>query len=214
MAEKKIGVLLVDDHAVVRQGLRLMLGAASDIRIDGEAADTREALQCIRERGFDVVIADVSLPDRNGLELLRMIKAEQPSLPVLMLSMYTEDAYALRALQLGAAGYLTKTVDAAVLAEAIRKAACGGKYVSAEMAEKLAMAFDARAEVAPHERLSAREFEVLRHIVAGTSLVGAAAAMHLSPKTVTAYRARILEKFGFTSNAELMRYALERRLFE
>jgi DNA-binding NarL/FixJ family response regulator len=214
MADKPIRVLLVDDHAVVRQGLRLMLGPAADIRIDGEAADAREAMQLVRAQAFDVVVADVNLPGRNGLELLRMIQRERSRLPVLMLSMYTEDAYALHALQLGAAGYLTKSVDAGVLAEAIRKAAQGGKYVSAALAEKLATALDPRANMAPHERLSEREFEVMRHIVAGTSLVDAAAQMNLSPKTVTAYRARLLEKTGFSSNAELMRYAVERGLFD
>jgi DNA-binding NarL/FixJ family response regulator len=212
-SQRTIGVLLVDDHAVVRQGLRLMLSPASDIRIDGEASNALEAMQQIRPHAFDLVIADVSLPDCSGLELLRRIKDERPTLPVLMLSMHTEDAYAVRALQLGAAGYLTKTVDAAVLAEAIRKAAGGGKYVTPALAERLAMSLDAHSELAPHERLSEREFEVLRHIVAGTSLVEAASAMHLSPKTVSAYRARVLEKTGFSSNAELMRYALERRLF-
>ena len=208
-----IRVLLVDDHAVVRQGLRLMLGTSVDIRIEGEASNAHEAMLQVRQEAFDLVIADVSLPDRSGLELLHMIKTERPKLPVLMLSMYTEDAYALRAMQLGAAGYLTKTVDAAVLAEAIRKAAGGGKYVTPVLAERLARALDSRSALAPHERLSEREFEVLRHIVSGTSLVEAASAMHLSPKTVSAYRARILEKTGFSSNADLMRYALEHRLF-
>ncbi|MBI5719506.1 MAG: response regulator transcription factor [Burkholderiales bacterium] len=214
MAPRIVRVLLVDDHAVVRQGLHLMLGAAADIRIDGEASNAREAMQQVHERTFDLVIADVSLPDASGLELLRMIKEERPKLPVLMLSMYTEEAYAVRAMQLGAAGYLTKTVDAGVLIEAMRKAAGGGKYVTPALAERLATALDARSPRAPHERLSTREFEVLRHIVAGTSLVEAAREMHLSPKTVTTYRARVLEKTGFSSNAELMRYALESRLFD
>jgi len=209
-----IRVLLVDDHSVVREGVRLMLAAAADIRLAAEAADAGSAIQAVRRGAIDVVIADVNLPDRNGLELLGMIKRERPDLPVLMLSMYTEDAYAVRALQLGAAGYLTKNVEAEVLAGAIRKAAAGGKYVTPMLAEKLATALQPGAGLAPHERLSAREFEVLRHIVAGTSLVDAAALMHLSPKTVTAYRARILEKTGLSNNAELMRYALERKLFD
>ena len=208
-----IRVLLVDDHSVVREGVRLMLAAAADIRLAAEAADAGSAIQAVRRGAIDVVIADVNLPDRNGLELLGMIKRERPDLPVLMLSMYTEDAYAVRALQLGAAGYLTKNVEAEVLAGAIRKAAAGGKYVTPMLAEKLATALQPGAGLAPHERLSAREFEVLRHIVAGTSLVDAAALMHLSPKTVTAYRARILEKTGLSNNAELTRYALERNLF-
>jgi len=208
-----IRVLLVDDHSVVREGVRLMLAAAADIEVAAEAADAGAAMQAVRRGGIDVVIADVNLPDRNGLDLLAMIKRESPDLPVLMLSMYTEDAYAVRALQLGAAGYLTKNVEAEVLAGAIRKAAAGGKYVTPMLAEKLATALQPGAGLAPHERLSAREFEVLRHIVAGTSLVDAAALMHLSPKTVTAYRARILEKTGLSNNAELTRYALERNLF-
>ena len=213
MHTKLIRVLLVDDHSVVRQGLRLMLAPADDIRIEGEAADACTAMTLVRLGGIDVVIADLNLPDRNGLELLRMIKQERPMLPVLMLSMYNEDAYAVRALQLGAAGYLSKNVEADVLAAAIRKAAEGGKFVTPALAEKLAAALEGNGNRAPHERLSRREFEVLRHIVAGNSLVDAAAEMHLSPKTVTAYRARILDKTGFTSNAELMRYALELGLF-
>ena len=214
MDESVIRVLLVDDHSVVREGVRLMLAAAADIRLAAEAADAGSAIQAVRRGAIDVVIADVNLPDRNGLELLGMIKRERPDLPVLMLSMYTEDAYAVRALQLGAAGYLTKNVEAEVLAGAIRKAAAGGTYVTPLLAEKLAAALQTGTGLAPHERLSAREFEVMRHIVAGTSLVDAAALMHLSPKTVTAYRARILEKTGLSNNAELMRYALERKLFD
>jgi len=214
MDESAIRVLLVDDHSVVREGVRLMLAAAADIRLAAEAADAGSAIQAVRRGAIDVVIADVNLPDRNGLELLGMIKRERPDLPVLMLSMYTEDAYAVRALQLGAAGYLTKNVEAEVLAGAIRKAAAGGTYVTPLLAEKLAAALQTGTGLAPHERLSAREFEVMRHIVAGTSLVDAAAQMHLSPKTVTAYRARILEKTGLSNNAELMRYALERKLFD
>ena len=214
MDESAIRVLLVDDHSVVREGVRLMLAAAADIRLAAEAADAGSAIQAVRRGAIDVVIADVNLPDRNGLELLGMIKRERPDLPVLMLSMYTEDAYAVRALQLGAAGYLTKNVEAEVLAGAIRKAAAGGTYVTPLLAEKLAAALQTGTGLAPHERLSAREFEVMRHIVAGTSLVDAAALMHLSPKTVTAYRARILEKTGLSNNAELMRYALERKLFD
>jgi DNA-binding NarL/FixJ family response regulator len=214
MGANPIRVLIVDDHAVVRQGVRLMLAGAADIRVAGEAADTREALELLRDKPFDVILLDLNLPDRNGLELLRLIRAELPRQPVLMLSMYTEDAYAVRALQLGAAGYLTKNVEAQTLIDAIRKAHQGGKYVTPALAEKLAAALEVGAGLAPHERLSEREFEVLRHIVAGHSLVEAAAQMHLSPKTVTAYRARILEKTGFSNNAELMRYALERQLFD
>jgi DNA-binding NarL/FixJ family response regulator len=214
MSPSAIRVLLVDDHSVVREGVRLMLAAAADIRIEAEAADAGAAIRAVRRGAIDVVIADINLPDRNGLELLGMIKRVRPDLPVLMLSMYTEDAYAVRALQLGAAGYLTKNVEAEVLAGAVRKAAAGGTYVTPLLAEKLAAALQTGAGLAPHERLSAREFEVLRHIVAGTSLVDAAAQMHLNPKTVTAYRARILEKTGLPNNAELVRYALERKLFD
>ena len=212
-SQETIRVLLVDDHAVVRQGLRLMLGPAADICINGEASNANEAMVQVRRQTFDLAIVDVSLPDRSGLELVRMIKDERPKLPVLMLSMYTEDAYALRALQLGAAGYLTKTVDAAVLVEAIRKAAGGGKYVTPVLAERLAAALSTRSTLAPHERLSEREFEVLRHIVAGTSLVEAAGAMHLSPKTVSAYRTRILEKTGFSQQRRTDALRAERRLF-
>jgi DNA-binding NarL/FixJ family response regulator len=209
-----VRLLVVDDHAVVRHGLRLMLEHADDVRIVAEAANATEALGRVREGGIDMAILDVTLPGRSGLELLRLIKEERPRLPVLVFSIYTEDAYAVRAVQIGAAGYLTKDVPPEVLLDAIRKAAAGGRFITSSVAEKLAAALAGPDEQAPHERLTEREFEVLRHIVAGRSLVEAAGAMNVSPKTITAYRTRILEKTGFASNAELVRYAFERHLFD
>ena len=213
MAENVIRVLIIDDHAVVRQGLRLMFETTDDIVVAGEAANANEAMARMRDDGYDLVTLDVHLPDRSGLELLRMIRAERPQLRVLVFSMYAEDAYALRALQLGAAGYLNKNVSTEVLVAAIRKIAAGGRFITHAVADRLADAVAGDPDRAPHERLSEREFEVLRFIVAGKSLVEAASEMHLSPKTVTAYRTRILEKTGFGSNADLVRYAYERRLF-
>jgi DNA-binding NarL/FixJ family response regulator len=210
---RKVRLLVVDDHAVVRHGLRLMLEPARDVAIVAEADNATDAMARVREGGIDMAIVDVNLPGRSGLELLRIIKEERPRLPVLVFSIYTEDAYAVRAVQLGAAGYLNKDAPPEVLLGAIRKAASGGRFITPSVAERLAAAVAGPDERAPHERLTEREFEVMRHIVSGRTLVDAAAAMNVSPKTITAYRTRILEKTGFATNAELVRYAYERRLF-
>lgn len=204
-----IEVLLVDDHAIARNGVKLMLGTCSDIAVCGEAADAREALALLRERRFDVALFDITMPGRSGLELLKQAHAEWPRMAVLILSTYAEDIYAVRALKLGAAGYLTKDVPTAVLVEAVRKAAAGGRHVSPALVEKLAVLIGGGAGLAGHEGLSNRELDVFRMIAAGDSLVHIGMTLHLSPNTVTTYRARIMEKMGLSSNAELTRYALE-----
>ena len=208
---KKIRVLLVDDHAIVRNGVRLMLGEADDISVEGEADSARHALQLIRAQEFDVALLDIAMPDKNGLDLLKQLRVEQPKLSVLILSTYSEEIYAMRAFKLGAAGYLTKDSPTSALINAVRKAAAGGKHVSPAMMEKLVSAIGGGA-VGSHEALSNRELEVLKLIASGESLVKIAEALHLSPHTVTTYRARLLEKMGLSSNAELTRYAIENGL--
>lgn len=211
MSDNKIRVLLVDDHAIVRNGVRLMLSSEIDILVDGEAANAQDALRLARERDFNVALVDIAMPGKNGLELLRMLRAEKPKLAVLILSTYSEEVYAVRALKLGAAGYLTKDSPAAALVAAVRKAASGGKYLSPTLTEKIADLIGGGG-VSSHEALSNRELEVLKMIAAGESLVNIASTLHLSPNTVTTYRTRILEKMGMTSNAELTRYAIENGL--
>lgn len=211
MPNKTIKVLLVDDHAIVRNGVRLMLSEADDICVQGEAETARHALQLAREQDFDVALVDIAIPDKNGLDLLKLLRAEKPRLAVLILSTYSEEIYAMRALKLGAAGYLTKDSPAEALITAVRKAASGRKHVSSALMEKLAdMVGGATAET--HEALSNRELEVLKRIATGESLVKIAEVLHLSPHTVTTYRARIMEKMGLGSNAELTRYAVENGL--
>lgn len=211
MSADKIKVLLVDDHVIVRTGVRLMFDSAGDIDVAGEAESAQDALKLIRERHFDVALVDIAMPDKNGLELLKLIKPLRPNLAVLFLSMYSEEIYAVRALKLGAAGYLTKNSPPATVIAAVRKAAAGGKYISSEVVEKVAGMIGG-ASIASHDTLSNRELEVLKLIVSGASLAKIADTLHLSPKTITTYRARILEKTRLTSNVELARYALENGL--
>ena len=211
MEADKIRVLLVDDHTVARNGVRLMLSAANDIRVDGEAGTALDALQVANAQPFDVALVDIALPGGNGLDLLKSLRATHPDLAVLILSTYSEEIYAVRALKLGASGYLTKDSPTATLIEAVRKAAAGAKYVSPSLAEKFAGMLSGRG-TASHEALSNRELEVLKLLAKGESLVDIGDALHLSPKTVTTYRTRILDKLGLTSNAQLARYAVENGL--
>src|SRR5258708_15033854 len=206
-----ISVLLVDDHTVVRNGVRLMLGTVSDIEVTGEAETAQEALDLVQRQDFKVALVDIALPDRSGLDLLKLIRLKKPALPVLMLSMYSEDIYAVRALKHGAAGYLTKNSPTATLVGAIRKAAAGGKYISPALAEQFASNIGG-SPVVSHEALSDRELEVLKLLVSGDSLAAIAKTLHLSPNTVTTYRSRICQKLHLKSNAELTRYALEQGL--
>lgn len=211
MIDNKIRVLLVDDHSIVRNGVRRMLETVNDIDVTGEAETAHDAMRLVRENDFDVALIDIALPDKSGLHLLKLLRAEKPKLAVLMLSMHSVEAYALRAIKLGAAGYLTKDIPATTLVVAVRSAAAGGKHISPELAEKLVNAIG-RGDAAPHEALSDRELEVLKLLASGERLVRIAEILHLSPSTVTTYRARILEKTGMDSNARLARYALENGL--
>lgn len=207
----KITVLLVDDHAIARNGVRLMLGTAADISVEGEAGNAVEAMQRVAERSFDVALVDIKLPGKNGLDLLKTLRSECPRMAVLVLSTYSEEIYAVRALKSGASGYLTKDAPTATLIDAVRKAAAGGKHVSPALLEKLATLVGGGPS-GDHEELSNRELEVFKLIAQGESLVKIGEKLHLSPNTVTTYRSRILEKMAMASNAELTRYALEHGL--
>jgi len=207
-------ILLVDDHAVVRQGIRRLLmdyGVASDVV---EAQTGAEALAAIERHVFDVVLLDISLPDMNGVEVLKRAKRRAPRLPVLMFSMYREDQYAVRALKAGASGYLSKTVDAAQMMSAIVQVATGRKYVSPAMAEALADYVLVDSEQLPHEKLSDREYQTLCMLASGQRLTDIAHKLSLSVKTVSVYRARLLEKMNLCNNAELTLYVMSNGLVD
>ncbi|MDA8108581.1 MAG: response regulator transcription factor [Betaproteobacteria bacterium] len=209
-----IKILIADDHAILRQGLRHIISETTDMAVEGEAGDAAQALRLAREGRFDVVVLDVTLPDRNGLDALKLIKKEKPKLPVLMLSMHPEEHYALRALRAGASGYLNKQSAPAQLVTAIRRVASGRKYVSSTLAEELADTLSGDGNRQPHEALSDREFQTLRLIASGRTLTEIADELSLSVKTVSVYRARILEKMKLKNNAELTHYALKNGLVE
>ncbi len=207
-----IRILIVDDHAIVREGLKTILAKSNDFAVAGEAANAPDAMGVLRNVPVDMVLLDIGLPGKTGVDLLKTIKLEWPKLPVLVLSTYPEDQYALRVLKQGAAGYLTKESAPELLTSAVRKVAAGGKYVSAATAERLLNEIGTDSDKAPHARLSDREFEVFKLIAGGKSLTDIADGMHVSIKTVSTHRTRILEKTGFRSNADITRYALERGL--
>ncbi len=209
-----IRVLVVDDHPVVRKGLIQILIGEPDVEAAVEADSAGELLRQVRESEWDVVVLDITLPDRSGLEVLKDIKAMRPEMPVLILSMHPEDQYALRVLKAGAAGYINKESAADVLVNAVRKVVGGGKYVSPSMAEKLAAVVGSDYEVQPHERLSDREFQVMCMIASGKRLKEIGEELCLSVKTVSTYRTRVLDKMGMESNAELTYYAVKNGLIE
>ena len=209
-----IRVLVADDHAMVRRGLRELLAETADIEVASEAATAAEALDSIRQQPFDVVLLDISMPGRGGLDLLGEIKAERPDLPVLIFTMHPEDQYAVRALKAGASGYLTKDSAPDVLVEAVRRAAAGGRYVSPALGEKLALHLDDARQREPHELLSNREYQVFRRLAGGRTVSQIAEELSLSVKTVSTYRTRILEKMGLGTNAALMQYAFRQKLVD
>ena len=209
-----INILVADDHAVVRRGLRQILAETPDISVGGEAATAQEVLKLVREHRFNVVVLDISLPGGSGLELLGEIRRERPTLPVLILTVHSEDQYAIRAIKSGAAGFLTKETAPDKLIEAVRKVASGGRFVSAELAETLASALAGDNAGSPHERLSNREFEILKMLASGKTVSEVAATLALSVKTVSTHRTRILKKMGMRTNAELTTYAVRRGLVE
>jgi len=209
-----IKVLVADDHAVVRRGLRQILAETPDVLVGAEAATAEEVRRLVREERFSAVVLDINLPGGSGLELLSEIRRERPELPVLILTVYSEDQYAIRAIKGGAAGFLTKESAPDKLVEAVRKVAGGGRYVSAELAETLASVLAGEKGGAVHERLSDREFEILKILASGKTVSEAALALSLSVKTVSTHRTRILKKMEMRTNAELMHYAMRHGLVE
>lgn len=209
-----IRAIVADDHAVVRRGLRELLAESREVTVIGEAATARETLERVRSDKSDVLILDINLPDGSGLDVLRQVKQEHPQLPVLILTIYAEEQFAIRALRAGAAGYLTKESAPEELVDAIRKVVQGGRYISPALAERLALLADPQAERQPHEALSDREFQVFRTLASGRTVSQVADTLHLSVKTISTYRARVLEKMGLQTNAELTMYAVRNGIVE
>lgn len=208
-----IKILIADDHPIVRSGLKEIVSKERDMVVDGEAQDAQELLDLVRIQHWDLVVLDINMPGRSGLDVLIQLKKEYPRLPVLMLSVQPEEQYAVRALKSGASGYLTKQSVPVELVRAIRRVVAGGRYVSSSLAERLA--FDLEASEKPlHETLSDRELEVMRMIASGKRIKEIAKKLLLSPKTVTTYRMRILEKMGMKTDADLIHYAREFKLLD
>lgn len=205
-------ILLTDDHALVRQGLKLILADHFKKSVFGEARNAHEALNRTAKEKWDVVVLDITMPGRSGLEVLREIKRLRPKLPVLILSMHPEDQFAVRLLKAGAAGYLTKESAGAELVGAIEKVTTGGRYVSPSLAERIASYLDIDVHKAPHERLSDREFLILRMIASGKTVSQIAKELSLSVKTISTYRARLLAKMDMKTNAEVTHYAIQNKL--
>ena len=210
-----IRILIADDHAIVRAGLKQLVQDTPDIMVAGEAANGWEVLELVREQSWDLVLLDLSMPGRGGMETLKRIKRQAPDLPVLILSIYPEDQYAVRALKDGASGYLTKETDPDELMIAIRKAAGGGTYVSRTLGEKLAVnlnSFDSTAP--PHQALSDRELEVMLMLASGKTVTQVAEELSLSVKTISTNRARLLRKMGMSTNTDLAYYAVKQGLLD
>lgn len=207
-----IRILIADDHAVVRQGLKQIISEQSDMSVLGEADNANELMELMRRQTCDMVVLDMSMPGKSGLDALKDIHAEHARMPVLILSMLPEEQFARRALKAGAAGYMTKESAPEDLVKAIRKIYSGGKYISQTLAEQLATELDVSTDRPLHEKLSDREFQVLLKLASGKSITKIADELALSAKTVTTYRARILYKMNMRSNAELVKYVLEHHL--
>jgi len=207
-----IKILVADDHTIVREGLKQIVADVGDMMVADEAGNGQEALQKIREGDYDVILLDISMPGRSGLEVLKDIRAERPKLPVLILSMHSEEQYAVRALRAGASGYLTKASAPDELIGAIRKVSRGRKYVTASLAEKLALELDVDIRKPPHEMLSDREYQVMLMLASGKAVKEIADELCLSVKTISTYRSRILEKMNMKKNAELTLYAIQNSL--
>ncbi|MFB3922920.1 MAG: response regulator [Terriglobia bacterium] len=207
-------ILIADDHALIRRGLREILSDALGALACGEAENTRDALEQVRKRAWDLLIMDIEMPGRSGIDALRDLKAARPKMPILVLSVHPEERYAKRALKAGAAGYVCKEGAPAELLKAVQKVMSGGRYVSPALAEKLAADLGAETDRPADELLSDREFEVLRSIASGKTVSQIAGQLSLSVKTVSTYRSRILEKMGMKTNAELTHYAVRNHLVD
>ena len=209
-----IKILIADDHRIVREGLKQILAETPDMIVADEANNAQEVLKKIWDNDYDVLLLDISMPGRSGLDILKQLKSDRPKLSVLVLSMYSEEQYALRALRAGASGYMTKESAPDELIEAIRKVSTGRKYISPSVAEKLAFSLESGDEKPPQETLSDREFQVMCMIASGKTIKAIADDLSLSVKTVSTYRARILEKMRMKNNSELTHYAIQNKLVE
>jgi DNA-binding NarL/FixJ family response regulator len=210
-----IRIVLADDHTIVREGLKQLLAADGELAVVGEAQNGHEVMERVRGLEFDLLLLDMSMPGKSGIELIKQVRAEKPKLRILILSMHEERQYAVRAIRAGAAGYITKESAARQLVAAIRKVAAGGAFISAEVAEQLALgAMPGAAGGPPHAALSDREFQVLRLIAEGRSVTEIAEGLNLSVKTVSTHKANILHKMAMTNTSELIRYALAHHLIE
>jgi DNA-binding NarL/FixJ family response regulator len=209
-----IRLVIADDHTIVREGLKQLLLANLDITVVGEACDGQEVMQRVRELDFEVLLLDLSMPKKSGIDLIKQVKSEKPKLCVLVLSMHEEQQYAIRAIRAGASGYLTKESAPAQLISAIRKVAADGVFITTAVAEQLARGAMPQAEGPLHATLSDREYQVFRFLVSGKSVSEIAGQLNLSVKTVSTHKARLMEKMGMTNQTELIRYAIAHRLVE
>ena len=207
-----IKILIADDHKIFREGLREIINKTSDIRVIDEAKSGIEVLSQVEENSYDVILLDISMPGRSGLDILKQLRKEKPHIQVLILSMYSEEEFAIRAMRTGAAGYLVKDTASKDLIEAIRKVSMGLKYVTPSLAEKLAIDIDMGNETPIHAKLSNREYEVMCMISSGKKNKEIAEEILVSPKTVSSYKKRILDKMGMKTNAQLTEYAIRNGL--
>jgi DNA-binding NarL/FixJ family response regulator len=209
-----IRIVVADDHTIVREGLKQLLAAAGDMEVVGEAQNGHEVVERVRSLEFDLLLLDMSMPGKSGIELIKQVHAEKPKLRILVLSMHEEHQYAVRAIRAGAAGYLTKESASRQLVEAIRKVAAGGAFISAEVAQQLALGAMPDAKGPLHGALSDREFQIFRMIAEGKSVSDIAERLNLSVKTVSTHKANVLQKMNMSTQAELIRYALTHRLVD
>ena len=205
---EKLKVLLADDHAIIRDGLKQILADTADLVVAGEAANGIELMQRVHDQHWDVLVLDISMPGRSGLELIHLIKNEKPELPILVLSMHHEEQYAVRALHAGAQGYITKESDGEVLVAAIRRVANGCVYISDKVAELIVRGIRPASETLPHNLLSDREYQVFNLLVAGCGLTEIATRLSLSVKTISTHKTHILQKMNLAGTADLIRYAI------
>ena len=210
----KYEVLVADDHAIIRDGLKKILADTDDLVVAGEASNGHTVMEQVKQRDWDLLVLDLSMPGRHGLELIKLLKAERPKLPILIFSMHQEEQFAVRAFRAGASGYLSKEGDSDLILPAMRKVAAGGTYISPKVAELLATDISPNSQALPHTLLSDREYEVFSRILKGVSLTEIAAELSLSIKTVSTHKSHILIKMGMTSQVELVRYAIEHHLME
>ncbi len=210
----KFEVLVADDHAIIRDGLKKILADTEDLMVAGEASNGHTVMELIKQRDWDLLMLDLSMPGRHGLELIKLIKAEKPKLPILIFSMHQEEQFAVRALRAGASGYLSKEGDSDLILPAMRKVAAGGTYISPKVAELLATDISPNSQALPHTLLSDREYEVFSRILKGISLTEIAAELTLSIKTVSTHKSHILIKMGMASQVDMVRYAIEHHLME